>query len=898
EGVYEWRKGYHGSKAAQIWLYDFDKGTFKQVVSDETGARCPLWGPDGKGFYYTSARDGARNLWYQNLGGGGKRQLTHFDDDSVQTPCLSRDGSTIVFQHLFDLYRLETKPGSKPVRLAIDCPTDGAVDPVIRKWLRRADEVTFTRDGLEVAFTAEGDVWVMDTELRQPRRVTTSPECERCPAFSPDGKTLLFVSDAQGQSDVWTAARADATKGWWENERFPLTRLTEDAATERYPKWSPDGKSIAFLKQRGDLWVMRSDGKEARRVVSSWSKLDYDWSPDGRWFVYALEDDDFNRDIWIAPVDGSREPVNLSRHPDDDESPVWSPDGRAIAFTGRRLDNEVDICFVYLQKSDDETNAHDRRVRRAEEKIEKARGRKSKRGSSQPATIDFDGLHRRVRRVSIPNAKETHLFWSHDSKRLAFTATIDGRSGTYTISPPGDLKPRLLSTRTGTHARWIAHGDQIVWRSNKVPGCLWSANKGKDYQPKDYPFSIRYAIDRGLKYRVAFDLAWRTMRDSFYDGALNNRNWDAIRRKYAPVAQRCATMDQLSQVMHLMLGELNGSHLKFMPHKHHGSNPDAQWTQTTAHLGLRFDPAHQGPGLKVAEVIPGSPADHVASRVHVGETVLSIDGVTVDPDIDLTTVLNGSLDRDIRLLVRNSEDKQRTVSLRPIDYEKARELRYEAWVQANRREVEKRSQGRLGYLHIAVMNMPDFYRFEREVYAAGAGKDGLVIDVRNNKGGFVADHLLTVLTQPKHSITVGRGGGPGYPQDRFVFATWDKPIVVLCNQNSFSNAEIFTHAVKYLQRGQVVGVPTAGGVISTGATEIMDLGTLRVPFRGWFRLPDGQDMELNPAVPDHLLWPRPCEISTGADRQLRKAIEVLQSDVAKWKKRPQPKLQKASQRRK
>jgi tricorn protease len=156
--------------------------------------------------------------------------------------------------------------------------------------------------------------------------------------------------------------------------------------------------------------------------------------------------------------------------------------------------------------------------------------------------------------------------------------------------------------------------------------------------------------------------------------------------------------------------------------------------------------------------------------------------------------------------------------------------------------------------------------------------------------------LLTVLTQPTHAITGPRGGGPGYPQDRVVYATWHKPIVVLCNQNSFSNAEIFSHAIKTLQRGQLVGVPTAGGVISTGAAQIMDVGTLRLPFRGWFLPNTGEDMELNGAVPDHIVWPAPGDSAAGRDVQLSKAVDVLLTDVAAWRQRPQPALRRASQR--
>ncbi len=217
------------------------------------------------------------------------------------------------------------------------------------------------------------------------------------------------------------------------------------------------------------------------------------------------------------------------------------------------------------------------------------------------------------------------------------------------------------------------------------------------------------------------------------------------------------------------------------------------------------------------------------------------------------------------------------------------------WLRHNRKLVDDASKGTLGYLHISAMAMPNFRKFEEELVSQGAGKDGLVIDVRENPGGSITDHLLTALTQPVHAITVPRGGGQGYPQDRKVYACWNKPIVVLCNQNSFSNAEIFAHAIKTLKRGQVVGVPTAGGVISTGAAQIMDVGTLRLPFRGWYLPGDGRDMELNGAVPHHIVWPNPGDMPAGKDLQLEKAVDVLANDVSAWKARPQPKLKKASE---
>jgi len=295
-------------------------------------------------------------------------------------------------------------------------------------------------------------------------------------------------------------------------------------------------------------------------------------------------------------------------------------------------------------------------------------------------------------------------------------------------------------------------------------------------------------------------------------------------------------------------------------------------------------------------VLAGGPANKKRSKLRAGEIILKIDGADVSRDMDLTLVLNGPADRELKLAVQGLDGQSRDVALRPISYGVAQTMLYEHWLDTNRKLVADGSKDRFGYLHISAMSMPNFKKFEEELVSQGAGKDGLVIDVRENPGGSIADHLLTALTQPVHAITVPRGGGPGYPLDRKVYISWHKPIVVLCNQNSGSNAEIFSHAIKTLKRGQLVGVPTAGAVVSTGVAPVMDAGTLRLPTRGWFTLNDGEDMEKNGAAPHHLLWLQPNQLPQGRDAQLTKALEVLQADVQAWHARPQPKLKLSTDR--
>jgi tricorn protease len=935
EGEREWRKGYRGSRAAQIWAFDVEEETFTKLVDHEPDSFSPVWLPDGKAFLYCGsqgAKNGARNLWQFDLDSSKSRKLTRFDDDLVMRPAVSGDGSTIVFTHLFDLYRLRPKTDKQPVKLSIVEDSDDTVDDTMRRTLTSATEVAFSTDGLEMAFISGGDLWVMETILKEPIRVTDTPEFESDPIFSADGQSIFVVSWQDGNADIVQLKRSDDSEYWWQNSEFERTRITEDPSIESALALSPTGKQIAYLRERGDLWIRDLESGEAKQLVSAFSRVSFDFSPDGKWITYSHTDDNFNSDIWIVPVDLSQPAVNISRHPDNESGPVWSSDGKLIAFTGRRFDDEVDIYYVWLSAEDDDTDSRDRRLKETLEKLKKSRKTKTEPGKKdtsgeepksdekpdeevkqsdddgskeEPKTeagesklpevkIDFAGIHRRLRRISVANSSERGLSWAPDGKTLVFGATIAGESGTFSVEFPDKLTPKKVTSSAGQISGWLKSPNRILWLTSAgIPALQPLSGSGSE----SYAFTAHQQLSREARYRAGFETAWRVMRDNWYDDRFGNHNWDQVRRKYVETAAASVDDSALTSVVQLMLGELNGSHLGFFGSRSDGSTSDESWQPTTAHLGVRFDTSHQGPGLKVRDIIPEGPATETGSLLQPGDVILSIDGVDVDPDLDLTTILNGRLDRDIRLRVKGKAKKavERDITLRPISYGQARSALYQKWQDDNRALVAKKADN-IGYLHIRGMNWSSFLDFERELYDVGYGKDGLIIDVRENGGGSTTDHLLTALTQPTHSITVPRGGGPGYPHDRKVYATWNKPIVVMCNQNSYSNAEIFSHAIKGLGRGKLVGVQTAGGVISTGGRRIMDLGFLRLPFRGWFVKWTGEDMELNGAVPHVIVWPRPTEIPNGRDRQLNRAVQVLKKDIKTWQEQPRPELIKASVR--
>ncbi len=944
EGEPWWRKGYHGPRAPQLWMHDLGAKQFTKLVHKDFGSRWPLWKPDTTGFYFVQEHAKGSNLCSFDLANNATTPLTDFKEEAVVFPCVARDGSALVFRHLFDLYRLN--PSTKELKkLDLWHSTDRPRAKQDRRVLTSATAVAFSQDGLEIAFIAGGDLWVMDTELREPVQITKTAEEETFPVFASD--TLYFVSGAGGKHAIWKAVRKDAKKFWWQNAAFDLAKLTTFDDVPSQLKLSPDGKTLAYVRGRGDLHLLDLETNKDTKLCASWSSPDYAWSPDGKWIVHSQNDSEFNLDVWVRPVDGSRKPYNLSRHPYNEGRPAWSPDGRWIAFAGQRASGDpgANVCIVALREDEDEKTERDRKLEKA---LEKMKGRTGGAGKfpkvgeegklpekkAVEVVIDFDRLHERVKRVTLTDGSAGSLFWSPDSKKLAFTGSFEGKPGTYTIDMGEKLTPKQLTATVGQQPVWLRQGSQIVWLVGGVPtstsGVAAPAvtttaptpapattpipkKGGGGFRPGGaggdtpatagaFPFSVRQEIDVPARHAAIFDTCWRIMRDNWYDSNLGNSDWNAVRAKYRDMASQSPDMEGVSTVVQLMLGELNGSHLGFtamsaadLPGLGGVVPKTAAVRDVTGHLGVRFDLAQPGPGLKIRDVLAGGPADKKRSKLRTGETILRIDGTPVGPDSDLAKLLTRPADREVELVVKDAKREERTVNLAPTTYAAAQQLLYDHWLRHNRQKVDELSGGKLGYLHISAMSMPSFRKFEEELVSEGSGRDGLVIDVRENGGGSTTDHLLTALTQPVHAITVPRGGGPGYPHDRKVYMTWSKPIIVLCNQNSYSNAEIFSHAVKNLKRGQVVGVPTAGGVVSTGVAPVMDVGTLRLPTRGWFLVTDGKDMELNGCVPHHVLWPQPGEMPRGSDAQLSRAVEVLLGDEQAWSQRPQPKLRRTTE---
>ncbi|MCH2153666.1 MAG: S41 family peptidase, partial [Phycisphaerales bacterium] len=386
-----------------------------------------------------------------------------------------------------------------------------------------------------------------------------------------------------------------------------------------------------------------------------------------------------------------------------------------------------------------------------------------------------------------------------------------------------------------------------------------------------------------------FDEAARLFGRWFYHPDLKGLDWETISQRYGQLARTTRTPQAFNRIVRQLFGEVDGSHTGIS-----GGGGFSASIDPIGYLGIMTRPVPGG--YEITEVLEGSPAAHADSRLAVGEIITSVNDAAVAPDADsmpdtdLSRAMSGTRGREILLELstpseeEGQENTTRMTLITPISWSSWNTLAYEDEIRRNQGMVEEASDGRLGYLHIRSMNMPSVHEFEHQLYAAAHGKEGLVIDVRNNGGGWTTDVLLTSLTAPVHASTIPRGvawedaPSDAYPRDRRLIYAWSKPIVVLANEHSFSNAEIFTHAIKNAGRGRVVGEETYGGVISTGSFRLIDGSFVRRPFRGW-RLPDGTDMENNGAVPDIRVERTPADEASGEDRQLQTAIDDLLSGL-------------------
>jgi tricorn protease len=819
-----YRKGYQGSRASQIWRYDLHSAQFTSLVQTDTESRSPLWLPDGSGFYYVSNKSGVGNLHRLKFGEKDV-PLTDYQEDGIITPDLSADGKTLVFRMGLGVYRMNPETAATPVEIRLwtsEALPDRSIDS---RKIEGTTSCDITSDGKEVIFSAAGELWRVGSDSKPPQRLTHTAAHEEEVQVSPDGKWLYYLKDDGIEANY---VRCRYANGLFQD----LSTVTRGTKSKSRMQVSPDGLKIAWVEGNGDLMVAAADGSASKLVFPCWDKPTFDWSPDGKWLAIAAEDRDANRDIWLAAVDGAAKPFNLTRHPGFEGSPRWSPDGKWLVFSGRREDDgKLELWRMDFRKG----------VRFSEPKL---------------------------RKISTKGIEPSRVMWTPDSKSLWFQSSNSSTKRLISVGIDGGELPTIAPLR-GVPVRMMADG-RLLWRVGKTPEIL---NGGERIR-----FGIDATVERPRKevLEIGFRRIWRTLGESYYDPTMNGRDWEAMRQKYEPAAIRATDSRQFDRVISLLRGELNASHLAFHQETWPEEKRKLPKEEKTAHPGMEFEDRSSDPAapLVIRQVISGSPVSMLEHVPLAGETVVRIAGEPVSHGTPLEPLFNGAENRPLPLVVKSKEGSERVLELRCVSYEKARELDRTAMDELTRSRVAKARPG-VAWVPVRDMNRETLGNLKLAVHRE-SGAEAMILDLRGNIGGRETDRMLNLFCQPAHSFTVPRGGPRGYPLERRTAPSWEKPLVVLCDQDTFSNGEIFSHAIKHLKRAPLVGTATAGGVISAVRKPIPDVGVLQIPFRGWFHIESGANLDARGAQPEHVVNHGPAEEVAGDDLALDKALQLLE----------------------
>ncbi|MFB6229646.1 MAG: S41 family peptidase [Salinibacter sp.] len=896
------KKGYEGPADRNVWVYDTENDTYTQVTTYAGNDHSPVWtGP--RTLLYVSEKSGTYNAHRLNItdqgaADGAPEAVTTFEDDGVRSLSASRDGSVVAVERKTGIYVLEN--GGEPQRLDVTVPSDYRFSPTEKMQMTDGvQDYAVSPNNKQIALVLRGEVFLMQNETDEPRtrRLTSHSYRDRGVAWTNDS-TLVFSSDRTGnQYDLYRLTSADPKNpgDLFDALKYSVERITNTPEDERVLAMAPDHEHVAF--RRG---AMTSYG-EGRLVTATLSNgtienetvlakgwnapTDVAWSPDSEWLAYSQNNLNFNSDVFIHAADDSVGPVNVSQHPRSDGSPVWSPDGSKLAFVSDRSGGDTDIWYTWLQEEDWEKTKRDwKAIEDEDENGEDGNGD----GKTPDVQIDLDNIHDRLEHLTNMPGGEGDPVIAKDGDTFYFVggrspgpAGADTDTDLYSIQWDGAERTRITEGDIGpSNVRLSPDQSQLHFTHG---GSYFGGGKLarvplKSKTLERLSFSASMTVHHDEERRQIFAEVGRALGQGFYDPNFHGDDWQALLDEYRPWAMEASTTEDFQYVVNLMLGELNASHMGY-------ETQDRAETQEvrTGRLGVELDPVDNG--VEVQRVVPRSPADREASKLRKGDIITAVDGKSVAEADNFYQLLEGTVKEKILLSVTGPDGNERTVRIRPTD-DLSDEL-YREWVENRKDLVEKYSDGRLGYIHVEGMDWESFEHFERELYASAHNKEGLIIDVRFNGGGWTTDYLLTVLNVRRHAYTVPRGATDSlkknhtkfrehYPfGERLPYAAWTKPVAALANQNSYSNAEIFSHAFKNLDHGPLVGQPTFGAVISTGAVPFIDGSYARMPFRGWYVYQTDKNMEHGPARPDIQVVNPPGIKAEGEDPQLRRAVKAL-----------------------
>ncbi len=916
-----WRKHHVSSVARDIVYYNAEDQSHTILTTNVGEDRDPKYLPGFKEVVFLSERNhGSFNVYKAPVSNLEQvERVTSFDTHPVRFLSVANNGM-LCYNYQGEIYTQQL--GQQPRKVIIEIVNDLQPDQLVKRDFKGAGNFALSSDDKLIAFVSRGDIFVTGTDdYATTKQVTHTPQAERGPTFSKDGRTLVYASERDG---YWNLYQASMVRK--DDYNFAYATLVEekplfdnDGVERMDPTYSPDGKEIAFVENRKILKVYNCETKEVRQITDGTQEyntndygLSYQWSPDGKWFVLELISNmrDPYSDIGIVKADGSMKIYNITESAYIDGNPQWVLDGNAIIYASNRYgmrshaswgsQNDVFIAFMNqdaydrfmlnkeeydLLKEMEKGNKEAKKDTPNEEKkgdkaAKKKAGKKGKKQDESASKeekdkggksieIDLEHLQDRVRRLTPMSSSLSGMAMSNNGEKLYFMSSFEKGFDLWEL----DVREKSMKIlkkmgQGGAQLRMDKKGDNIFLLSG---GNLQKVD-AKGGKTTSIKYDATMNLDLAQEREYMFDHVFLQIEKRFFMKDKHGVDLEMMKEAYRPFLPHVNNNYDFSDLLSEILGELNVSHTGSGYRPRLGGD-------ATAEFGVLLDLSYEGDGLKIEEVVPGGPFDKKSSKVVAGCVIETIDGDTVKADMDYYPLLNNKANKQVLVGVYNPANQSRwTETVKPISHGAMNDLLYERWVKHNEETVKQLSDGRLGYVHIRSMGDASY----RDVYSQILGKynlcDGIVIDTRFNGGGRLHEDIEILFSGEKYlEQVINDSVACVMPSRRY-----NKPSVMIIGEANYSNAHGTPWVYKHKKMGALVGMPVPG-TMSSVTWETLQDPTLYfgLPVIG-YRTEQGNWLENTQLEPDVKVRNTPEKMAVGVDEQLEAAVKELQKEVSRF----------------
>jgi tricorn protease len=900
----DWRKHHTSAVTRDIWMYDLKSAKYTRLTTFNGEDRNPVFDSNDQDYYYLSEQGGSFNIYKSAISTPDvSTALTHFSRNPVRF--LTRAGdNTLCFGYDGEIYL--KKSGRDPQKVMIRIAEDGRsnIDKIL-PVSGGVTEMSVSPNGKEIAFVFRGEIFVTSVTGGVTKRITNTPWQERSVSFSPDGRSLLYAAEKNGNWNIYTLSINRKEEPYF----YASTVLKEDTviatpAAEFQPAYSPDGKEVAYLENRTTLKVVNLASRKSRTVLpadKNYSYADgdqyYQWSPDGKWFLvqFGLPERVMSPEVGLVAADGKSEVINLTMSGYDDNAPKWNMDGKMMIWGSDRNGTRQqagypatsDVFALFFSKE-----AFDRFQLSKEEfgllKEQEEKTEKEKKEAEEKSKDNKNAKKNAKDTVKKDSAvKEIKIDWDHLTDRKLKLTTHTSDVVDWLLSKDGEKLYYLSSFEKG-YDLWMT---EQRTKETKLFAKLGARYAGMDLSKdgkfifilaegkitkinaesgKTEPVGIsgEMVLNTDAEKAYIFDHAWRQMKEKFYVVDMNGVDWDYYYGVYKKFLPFISNDYDFAEMLSEMLGELNVSHTGCY---YFGQAMPVM--DRTSSLGIFYDYGYTGNGLKIAEVIAGGPLDRAGSKVKPGVILEKIDGEPITDSVDHYRYLSRKVDKLTLLSFYDPASHNRwEVAMKPISTGEEDELLYKRWVELRRKETDSLSGGRIGYIHVRAMNDESMRTVFEEALGRNLGKESLIIDTRFNGGGNIHEQLSDFLNGKKYFDIIPHGQYVGAePEDK-----WVKPSIVLIGESNYSDAHLFPAAYKLKNVGKTLGMPVPGtGTFVWWEFQIDPSLVFGMPMGGW-RAPDGKFEEGHQLEPDIMVRNAPDILSSGRDQQIEAAVKELE----------------------